>query len=214
VSRTAVVFGATGLVGNELVDELLGNDTYTRVITVTRRGMPFSSPKLEQILLQDFSELMQQKDKLHATDFFCCIGTTIKTAGSKEAFLQVDLDIPVQIAKLAQALVIPNLVVISSVGANALARNFYLQTKGKMEDAVRNAYSGNLKFVRPSLLMGNRAEYRLGEKFAIGFMKTFGWVFIGPMKRYRGIYTRDVAKAMIRVAQSTSEKVVYESDEL
>ena len=148
---------------------------------------------------------MQQKDKLNASVYFCCIGTTIKTAGSKAAFIQVDLDIPVQIAQLAQALAIPYLVVISSVGANALARNFYLQTKGKMENAVRKAYTGNLHFMHPSLLMGNRDEFRTGEKMASGFMKAFGWLFIGPLKKYRGINARDVAIAMIKIAQPTIE---------
>ena len=83
-----------------------------------------------------------------------------------------------------------------------------------MEKAVREAYSGKLKFVRPSLLMGSREEFRFGEKIASGFMKTFGWLFAGPLKKYRGIYARDVARAMIKISHFKSGKTVYESNEL
>jgi uncharacterized protein YbjT (DUF2867 family) len=214
MNKTAVVFGATGLVGKELVAELFGNNDYKEVITVVRRGLTLTNPKLREILLPDFSGLIQQKDKLTATAYFCCIGTTIKIAGSKEAFRRVDHDIPLQIAQLAQELDVPNLVVISSIGAQANSGNFYLRTKGEMENGVRTAYSGNLKVVRPSFLMGNRSQFRFGEKIAGAFMKVFGWFLIGSLKKFRGIKARDVAKAMIKAAHLPTAKVVYESDEL
>ena len=212
--RTAVVFGANGLVGTALTGQLLNNDDYIRVITVTRKPVSFSDPKLKQVLLTDFTSMMQQKDQLIATDYFCCIGTTIKIAGSKDAFRKVDHDIPVEIAKLAETLSIPNMVVISSIGASATTGNFYLRVKGEMEQTVQRTYTGNLKFVRPSLLMGNRNEYRFGEKMANSFMKTCGWLLAGPLKKYRGIHVDDVARSMIRLAHSSSGKIVFESDEL
>ena len=214
MKKRAVVFGSTGLVGKELLKELLGNDEFDKVISVARKDLTVSNPRLEQVRITDFSQLMNLKDKLNATIFFCCIGTTIKIAGSKEAFRQVDLFIPQEIAKLAELLSVPSLVIISSIGASYTSSNFYLRTKGEMEKTVRELYSGNLKIVRPSLLMGQRDEFRFGEKASVGFMKVFGWVFAGPLKKYKGIYAHDVARAMIKIAQLPSEKVIYESDEL
>jgi uncharacterized protein YbjT (DUF2867 family) len=214
MNKTAVVFGATGLVGRELVSGLLESSDYDKVVAVVRKDLPDSDSRLEQIILPDYSQLSQFKDKLNAETYFCCIGTTIKTAGSKAAFRKVDLDIPVQIAKLAQELSVPSMVVISSLGALASSFNFYLQTKGEMENSVKTYYKGNIKVVRPSLLMGNRKEYRFGEKAALNFMKVFGWMFAGPFSKYRGISARDVAKAMIKIAGLPQGKVTYESGEL
>ena len=212
--KCAVVFGATGLVGKALLTELLAGNDFEKVTAVSRKKLSISDPKLEQVQIDDFSRLLEVKDKLKPGLFFCCIGTTIKTAGSKEAFTKIDREIPVKIAHLAEALSAPSLVVISSIGASADSSNFYLRTKGEMEKAVREAYSGKLKFVRPSLLMGSREEFRFGEKIASGFMKTFGWLFAGPLKKYRGIYARDVARAMIKISHFKSGKTVYESNEL
>lgn len=214
LKKCAVVFGATGLVGKELVTELCAGSDFEKIIAVTRKKLTLSDPKLEQVQIDDFSKLMDLKDKLNAGVFFCCIGTTIKTAGSKEAFAKVDLEIPKKIAHLTETLSIASLVVISSIGADAASSNFYLRTKGEMEKSVREIYSGKLRIVRPSLLMGNRDEFRFAEKLSGGFMKTFGWMFAGPLKKYRGIYARDVARAMIKISHFKSGKTVYESNEL
>jgi len=212
--KSAVVFGATGLVGKELVKALLENKDFENVTAVVRKQLAFTDPRLKQIKLSDFSKLMDLRDKLKAGLFFCCIGTTIKTAGSKEEFAKVDLEIPKSIARLAETLSVPSLVVISSIGADAVSSNFYLKTKGEMEKAVREIYHGNLKFVRPSLLMGNRDEFRFGEKVSAAFMKGFGWLFAGPFKKYKGIYAGDVAFAMIKISDLPQEKLIFESDEL
>jgi len=214
IVKRAVVFGATGLVGKELVNALLENIDFENVTVVVRKQLALTDPRLTQIKLSDFSKLMDLRDKLKAGVFFCCIGTTIKTAGSKEEFARVDLEIPKNIARLAESLSIPSLVAISSIGADADSSNFYLKTKGEMEKAVREIYHGNLKFVRPSLLMGNRDEFRFGEKVSTTFMKGFGWLFAGPFKKYKGIYASDVAFAMIKISDLPSDKMIYESDEL
>jgi uncharacterized protein YbjT (DUF2867 family) len=214
MKKTAVVFGATGLVGKELVAELLSQDEFEKVIIVVRRELLLRDPKLEQLLLKDFADLENFRAGLHASDYYCCIGTTIKIAGSQDAFYRVDHDIPLQIARLAEELAVPNLVVISSIGADASSRNFYLRTKGEMENDVQAAYHGNLKIVRPSLLMGLREEHRFGEKTANVVMKAIGWLFIGPLRKYRGIHARDVAKSMIRATRLTADRIWFESDEL
>ena len=212
--KTAVVFGATGLVGKELTGQLCSGSDYEKVVTVVRSKLSNTDPNVEQVQIDNFERLVDLKDKLKAHSFFCCIGTTIKTAGSKEAFTKVDLDIPKRIAQLAEALSIPSLVVISSIGADAASSNFYLRTKGEMEKSVREIYSGKLRIVRPSLLMGNRDEFRFGEKASVGFMKAFGWMFAGPLRKYRGIYARDVARVMIKISRFKSDKVIFQSDEL
>ena len=212
--KSAVVFGATGLVGKELINALLENNDFESITAVVRKQLVLTDSKLKQIKLPDFSKLMDLRDRLKAGVFFCCVGTTIKTAGSKEEFARVDLEIPKNIARLAEALSITSLVAISSIGADANSSNFYLRTKGEMEKAVREIYHGNLKFVRPSLLMGNRDEFRFGEKVSVAFMKGFGWLFAGPIKKYRGIYARDVAHAMIKISDQTADKMIYESNEL
>lgn len=214
MGRTAVVFGSTGLVGKELVKVLLSSESYDKVVAVARRRQDIADPKLEQVEISDFTNLIKVQDKLDAAVYFCCIGTTMKTAGSKEAFRKVDFEIPKQIAILADQLSINYMVVISSLGAKAVSSNFYLKTKGEMEETVRHIYHGNLKIVRPSLLMGKRSEFRFGERFAVFFMKVFGWLFIGPLKKYKGISAENVALAMIRTAEYPSDKIVYESDEL
>lgn len=212
--KTAVVFGATGLVGRELLSQLISGTDFEQVVAVVRRKTDITDSKLSQIIVEDFSKLDEAKENLKAAVYFCCIGTTINTAGSKENFLKVDLEIPKKIARLAEILSVPAMVVISSIGANASSSNFYLRAKGEMEESVRAIYKGKLRFVRPSLLMGNREEFRFGEKLSVAFMKIFGWAFIGPLRKYRGIMAGDVAKAMMKISWFRTEKMIYESDEL
>jgi len=214
MGRTAVVFGSTGLVGRELVSQLLVHEAYSKVIVLVRRSVPIPNLKYEQLIVPDFAAMQQYKNKLHGTDYFCCIGTTIKTAGTREAFRKVDFEIPIQIAQMANELSVPNLVVISSVGANPHTNNFYLRTKGEMEIAVRTIFNGNLKILRPSLLVGDRKEYRFGERAAKLSMIAFGWLFIGGLKKYKAIHVRKVAQAMIQVTEMSEDKIFLESDEL
>jgi uncharacterized protein YbjT (DUF2867 family) len=214
MERTAVVFGSTGLVGSELVSQLLEDEAYSKVIALVRRSVSIPSLKYEQLIVPDFATINHYKNKLQATDYFCCIGTTIKTAGTKEAFRKVDFEIPVQIAQMASELSIANLVIISSVGANPYTNNFYLRTKGEMENAVKTIYKGNLKIVRPSFLIGDRKEYRFGEQVAKLSMKVVGRLFIGPLKKYKAIHVSKVAHAMIHATGMPGDKIFLESDEL
>jgi uncharacterized protein YbjT (DUF2867 family) len=214
MNQTAVVFGATGLVGKELVYELLETNAFLKVIAIVRNTLPLSHGRLEQLKINDFTDVAKYKDKLNADVFFCCIGTTIKKAGSQDAFRKVDYNIPFQIAQLASTLNVQSLVIISSIGASATTSNFYLRTKGEMEKAVQEIYKGNLKIVRPSLLMGHRAEFRLAEKISTVIMKALGIFMFGPLKKYKAIYAWDVARAMIKSIALPKEKTIIESDEL
>lgn len=212
--QIGVVFGATGLVGGYVLDELLKSDQYYRVVALLRAPLPFSHPKLWQILLEDFSRLEDRKEELKGDVYFCCLGTTIKKAGSREAFRKVDLDLPKSIAWLAESQFISRLVVISSLGADPNSSNFYLKTKGEMEKQVREIFTGNLKIVRPSLLMGHRKENRPGEAIGIFLMRILGWLLLGPLKKYRGIDARKVAQSMIRISEYPEYPYIFESDQL
>lgn len=214
MKRSAVVFGASGLTGSELLDQLQISDEFERITAVVRSPLSIQHSKADQVILSDYDNLSDHERKLHATDYYCCIGTTIKKAGSQQAFRKVDFEIPVRIALLASRLNIPNLVIISSIGANHKSQNFYLRTKGEMENEVIKIYKGNLKFARPSLLLGSRPDTRPGERAAVVFMKTFGWLFTGSLKKYKAIPSDVVARAMIHAAATSDGRLFIEGDDL
>ena len=214
MKRTAVVFGSTGLVGKELVFELLEDKSFEKIKAVTRKPLTIVDPSLEQIIIQDFNSLNSYKDRLSADVYFCCIGTTIHTAGSQKAFEAVDFGIPVEVAKLACELSVSSLMIISSVGANPNSSNFYLRTKGKMEEKVSEVYKDNLKFVCPSLLQGHRNENRMGEKFAGWLAPIFKLFLWGNLAKYSPILSWDVARGMIQAVNLPKEKKIVYSDEL
>jgi len=214
MKRTAVVFGATGMVGSELVRQLLADESYERVVAVVRRSLLLSHPALEQVLVADYGELHRYSDRLNASVYFCCIGTTQRKTRDKVAYRGVDVGIPVQIADLAEALGVPALIVVSSIGASTRSTNFYLKNKGDMELAVRAAYPGRLIFVRPSMLIGLRREFRLSEWVAGVLMLAFDWTLVGNLSKYSSIYVRKVAKAMMRLAALSQTDPIYETQEL
>jgi uncharacterized protein YbjT (DUF2867 family) len=214
MNKTAVVFGATGLVGKELVFELLEDPSFLKVKAVIRKPLPLSHPRLDQITIKDYSGLDAIKDQLAADVYFCCIGTTIKKAGSQEEFKRIDYDIPLKVAELAENLKVSNLIVISSLGAKADTSNFYLRTKGLMEQEVQKRFTGNLKFMRPSLLLGHRSEFRLAEKFAQIMMMGLGFLMVGPLLKYKAIHAWDVAWGMIKATELPKNIIFIESDQI
>lgn len=195
--KSAVVFGATGLVGRNVVEQLLSNDFIYSVTIVVRKEFKSSHPKLKCLILSDFEYLDNLAEYLFADIFFICTGTTIKKAGSKEIFYKTDHDLPIKIARLAERLNIPVVSVISSIGANSRSGNFYLRTKGMMENSLKEVYKGDLQIIRPSLLLGKREEFRFGELTGAFIIKTFGWLMVGPLRKYQGVKACDVASQMI-----------------
>jgi uncharacterized protein YbjT (DUF2867 family) len=195
--RTALLVGATGLVGSHCL-ELLGSDPgYERVIALVRRKIAGpTSPKVEQHLI-DFDHLDQLPASVRAEDVFCALGTTIKQAGSEAAFRKVDLDYPVRIAQVMLDRGAQQFIVVSSLGANPKARVMYSRVKGEMEAAVSALAYRSITIVRPSLLLGERKEFRLGEELAkrVGFLMTAS---------YKPVHARKVAAAMIAAAKRRS----------
>ena len=199
---TAVVIGATGLVGQQLVKLLIADSRFSHIKTFTRRKITVESPKLENVIT-DFDNLSNVKEKINGDILFSCMGTTIKQAKSKENFFKVDYHYQHQFFCLAAANDIQKLVLISSPGASPKALSFYLRTKGKLDRDVRDLPFHKVTFIKPSFLDGDRESSRPGEEFAIQFGKSF-FGKLPLIKKYRPIHAIPVARAMIKSSLDTS----------
>jgi uncharacterized protein YbjT (DUF2867 family) len=197
VGRTALIAGATGLVGGHVLGLLLEDPAYTRVVSVSRRPVHTTPAKLEQHIV-DFATLPEMPP---ADDAFCCLGTTIRRAGSQEAFRRVDYDYVVSFASAAHRAGARQLLLVSAVGADPAARVFYSRVKGEVEAAVRQMPFEGIQIFRPSLLLGERTEFRLGERVATWFAPVAGLALVGSLRRYLPIEAADVARAMVRIAR-------------
>jgi uncharacterized protein YbjT (DUF2867 family) len=211
--RTAILFGATGLVGSQLLEILIKEEEYTKIIVFSRRPVKSESPKV-QAILTEFVDVKPLEGYFKGSDIFCCLGTTIKKAKSKESFRQVDFDLPVVLASIASRKPVNRFMVISSIGANAESRNFYLRTKGEMEQAVRGILGEKVFIVRPSMLLGKRNETRFGEILGKWGMALLSPVLIGKLARYKGIEASGVARAMVWLALHETGSQIIESDQL
>ncbi len=215
--RTALILGASGLTGGHCLALLLKDDEYSHVSILLRKKLDVQHPKLEQHIV-DF-ELLQYSEQsgelLKAQDVYCCLGTTIKTAGSQDAFKRVDFDYPLNAAKIAFKNGVENFLLVSSNGAEARSKIFYSRIKGELENALKKVGFKSLCIFRPSLLIGKRSKGRTGEFFGMvigGILRPF---LIGLFKKYRPIEAEVVARAMITAAKSGFKGVhIFESDEI
>ncbi len=209
--RAALIAGATGLTGQQLLKQLLADARYGEVHTLVRKHAFAPHTKLiEQIV--DFAALPKLSK---ADDVFCCLGTTIKVAGSKAAFRTVDFDYVMNVARAAKKSGAQRFMVMSSLGANAKSNVFYSRVKGEMEEALRPLVFAELHIFQPSFLVGERAESRPGERFGIAAFQIISPLLFGLTRKYRAIEVTDVARAMIGAAWL--QKVgahVYLSDEI
>ncbi len=200
IHKKALIAGSTGLVGNKILQQLLSNPQYLEIHVPGRRAPEVSDPRVI-FHPTDFLQL----DDLPIKDIdevYCALGTTIKKAGSKDQFRQVDFDAVVNLARWAAAADVNHFVVVSSIGAHPKSSTFYLRTKGQMEQVLKTCHLNNLTIVRPALLLGQRKEFRLGETISAWFMKPLQFILAGPLKKYRPIEAAQVAKAMIHLSKS------------
>lgn len=209
--KTALVAGSTGLIGNQLIDLLLGDNYYDVVKAISRTPLEKKHARLENIVL-DFDRLAEYAGQLTADDVFCCLGTTIKKVKTKEKFRQVDFVYPVELAKLSKANGAKQYLLVSALGADTKSSIFYNQVKGEVEEAIGDVGFASYHIFRPSLLMGDRQENRSGEDAAKLFFKYLG--FLVPNK-YKGIDSIKVARAMQAFAKQLAPgRHVHESAEL
>ena len=198
-ARTAVLLGATGLVGGHALRLLARDGRWGRVVTLDRRPVEAASHRHEAHVV-DFDHLDRHADLFACDDLFCSLGTTMKQAGSREAFRRVDLDIPAEAARLAVAGGAAQGLLVSALGANAGSPIFYNRTKGEAEDAFRDAGFDAVQIVRPSLLTGDRDERRRGEQAAGTVLGALRPALVGPLRRLRPTPAVDVARALVAVA--------------
>ena len=208
--QTAVVLGATGLIGNLLVEELLQENYFRRVRILIRRPSVLLHPKLQHEIV-NFDDDNDYTQKFGEGDvIFCCIGTTQKQVkGDKEAYKKIDFDIPVNAARIGVLKKFKKYLIVSSVGANADSSNFYLQLKGKMENTIRQFPFESISFFRPSMLLGKRNKLRHGDNMLQLCMTFFSLLLFGTLKKYHAIKAKDVAKAMIAESKRNSSGVKF-----
>jgi uncharacterized protein YbjT (DUF2867 family) len=212
--KTAVILGSTGLVGTYVLRHLLNDERYHKIICLNRSKIELTHPKFEQHLVH-LDRPDTWKEYLHGDEVYCCVGTTIAKAGSRQAFQEVDLDIPTNAAKMAAAHKVHTFLLVSSMGADLASANFYLETKGKAEEAVRSQPFEAIHIFRPSLLLGHRKEFRFGEAIMKSMMRMADPFMAGGLKKYRAIEAETVANAMIRAANQGATGVqVYLSDRI
>jgi uncharacterized protein YbjT (DUF2867 family) len=208
----ALLLGATGLTGRHLLEELLQHSSYRKVRIIVRRPLQLAHPNLEEHVV-DFDHLADHADLFQCDDVFCTLGTTIRKAGTQEAFRRVDYEYPLEAARLAARQGTRQFLIVTSLGANAHSRVFYNRVKGEVEEQLRLIPFVSLHVFRPSILLGHRGEVRVGERVGIAVMKAASVMMVGSLSRYRPIEARVIARAMNRVAARGEPGIrVYESD--
>ena len=210
---TATLVGATGLIGSYLLEELLNDPYFETVRILIRRPLDITHPKLEKKIV-DFNDSDSLLVALNNSDvLFCAIGSTMKKVkGDKEAYRKIDFDIPVKLARLCKMTGCEKFILVSSAGANSKSRNFYQRLKEETEEAVKSVGLKTVHIMRPSLLLGERKEFRLGENIGKAVMTSLS--FLIPEK-YKAIQGKDVAKVMIALARKNGEGVfVHENAEI
>jgi uncharacterized protein YbjT (DUF2867 family) len=211
--RTALVFGATGLVGNLLIEELVRGGHYSLIKIFVRQNTGIFSQEIEQVVT-DFTDPAILRETIKGDDLFICLGTTIKKAGSVENMEKIDRDLPVMIAEIAHANGVSRIAVVSSIGADSLSKNYYLRIKGEMEKGILSVSFDKTVIVRPSMLLGERKEKRPGELAGKVVMKVINPVLAGKLLKFRAVHGRDVARAMIILLDMQSDRKIFESDDI
>src|SRR5690349_23738174 len=204
-SRTALLAGATGLIGSQLLPLLLASDRYSKVTVIGRRPVSMTHPKLSNQVV-DFEKLSASINLLKVDDVYCCLGTTMSQAGSREAFRKVDYEYPLALALLSHNQGARQYSLVSAMGANRESRFFYNRTKAEVEDAISAIEFKSIHIYRPSLLKGPRASFRTGEAIGSVFGTLFS--FLTPT-RYRPIKSIKVARAMLSYASREEDGIYF-----
>lgn len=211
--KTAILLGATGLTGGILLQKLLNDPRYGKIILFSRASVKIENNKIEEHLM-DLFQLENYKEQFIADQVFCCIGTTKNRTPNQETYRRIDYGIPVTAAKLCKENGIATFAVISALGANPNSGMFYNKIKGEMERDVLAQKIKNTYIFQPSLIAGDREENRVFENLAKQAMKILNYALIGSLKKYRSIHPETIATAMLVVANKGYEKNIIESEEI
>lgn len=214
--KTAVIVGATGFIGDQLLQLLLQDNLFETVRVLVRRPLTITHPKLD-VQIVDFNHPDDITLKMGKGDvIFCCVGTTqSKVKGDKNAYRKVDYDIPINTARAGITNGFSHYQLVSAVGASTASGNFYLQLKGSVEEDLAAFPYQSMDVFRPSLLMGQRKEFRLMEKIMQGIMPVIALLFIGPLRKYKPIHGKKVAQAMLGAAKDPKPGIhVHQFDEI
>jgi uncharacterized protein YbjT (DUF2867 family) len=213
-TRTAIVVGATGLIGGECLTRLLDDAQYGAVVALTRRPLARTHPKLRAHVV-DFGVPEQWQSLVAGDDVFCCLGTTIKKAGSQDAFRSVDYGYAMAVARAARGNGVPQFLLVSALGAHPRAMAFYSRVKGELEEGIAGLGFPGVHIFRPSLLVGEREESRLAEHVGLMVGRVLGLALIGPLRRFRPIAGATVAACMIATAKRQQRGThIHESDQI
>lgn len=214
MGKIALIAGASGLVGKELLQLLLKGQEYDKVVALVRNPSNITNTKLDEMII-DFEKIEKIERLPQIDDVFCCLGTTIKKAKTKEAMTRIDVDFPLALARLGKVHKAKQYLVISSMGADPTSSVFYSRMKGRLEEELKQLGYPTLQIFRPSLLLGKRQEFRFGEGVATAIMPVISRLLVGPLAKYRAIEAHTVAAGMYRAANLNKiGVVVYLSDEI
>ena len=211
--KTALLFGASGLVGGHVLNELIKENYYSKIKIFVRSELKISDPKIK-IIRTDFNNLQNHKEDIKGDDCFFCIGTTKHNSPDKNEYRRVELEIPKEIAQIAKSNSVNSFIFVSSGYADSKSSGDYLKFKGQVEEELKRLNFTKLGIMRPSFLMGNRQEKRIGEKIGIFVFKLLSPLLLGPLKKMKPISSEIVAKAMVAFAQSDTQKNTFESNEI
>ena len=213
--KTALLFGASGLVGSHVLNQLISNNSYSKIKLFVRTtiNINISDPKIE-IIQTDFNNLENHRENIKGDDCFFCIGTTKQNSPDKNEYRRVELDVPKEIAQIAKSNSVNSFVFVSSGYADPKSSGDYLKFKGEVEEELKRLNFPKLGIMRPSFLLGDRKEKRVGEKIGIFVFKLLSPLFLGPLKKMKPIHSANVAKVMIAITQNKVSQTIFESDEI
>jgi uncharacterized protein YbjT (DUF2867 family) len=211
--KTALVFGSSGLIGGHLLNQLINDINYNKIKIFVRSEPENNNPKVE-IIKTDFNNLENHKEDIKGDDCFFCIGTTKQNSPDKSEYRRVELDVPKQIAQIAKSNSVNSFVFVSSGYADPKSSGDYLKFKGEVEEELKRLNFPKLGIMRPSFLLGDRKEKRIGEKIGIFVFKLLSPLFLGPLKKMKPIHSATVAKAMIAITQNDTSQTIFESNEI
>ena len=197
-----------------VLDQLLADNDYSNITVLTRKTLNKNHPKLKEVLV-NFDRLEDHSTDIIADTIFCCLGTTIKTAGSQEAFKKVDYEYPLRVGEIAKQNGAKKYLLVSALGSSKNSLLFYNRVKGDVEDSIGKLNFDAFHILQPSLIIGERKEHRAGEGIAQKLSPLYDSLMFGPLSKYKSIKAEQIAKAMIHYSKSEAKGILkHESDEL